>query len=159
MTGLLGGSVTVKCFYPRTNVNRHDRKYWCKESTRQCVTVISSNGYTAQGFADRATITDFPEHGIFIMEISKLVEKDIGFYKCGIGLNDKGLSFKVKLDVSQGNYSLRASYIIIIYIYFFLVIIVFGKSIQREYPRDQGDWHLSTQPRSLCISSAPIAVV
>nr|XP_025034347.1 polymeric immunoglobulin receptor [Pelodiscus sinensis]XP_025034348.1 polymeric immunoglobulin receptor [Pelodiscus sinensis] len=102
VTGLLGGSVTVKCFYPRTNVNRHDRKYWCKESTRQCATVISSNGYIAQDFAGRATITDFPEQGIFIMELSKLGLKDIGFYKCGIGLNDRGLSFEVKLDVSQG---------------------------------------------------------
>uniref|UniRef100_K7F6W0 Polymeric immunoglobulin receptor n=1 Tax=Pelodiscus sinensis TaxID=13735 RepID=K7F6W0_PELSI len=101
VTGLLGGSVTVKCFYPRTNVNRHDRKYWCKESTRQCATVISSNGYIAQDFAGRATITDFPEQGIFIMELSKLGLKDIGFYKCGIGLNDRGLSFEVKLDVSQ----------------------------------------------------------
>ncbi|CAM5170407.1 unnamed protein product [Eretmochelys imbricata] len=102
VTGLQGGSVTVKCFYPRTSVNRHDRKYWCKESTRQCVTVISSSGYTAQDFTGRATITDFPEQGIFTIEISKLAEKDISFYKCGIGLNDKGLSFRVKLDVSKG---------------------------------------------------------
>ncbi|EMP30813.1 Polymeric immunoglobulin receptor, partial [Chelonia mydas] len=102
VTGLQGGSVTVKCFYPRTSVNRHDRKYWCKESTRQCVTVISSSGYTAQDFTGRATITDFPEQGIFTIEISKLVEKDISFYKCGIGLNDRGLSFRVKLDVSKG---------------------------------------------------------
>ncbi|XP_023965107.2 polymeric immunoglobulin receptor isoform X2 [Chrysemys picta bellii] len=102
VTGLLEGSVTVKCFYPRTSVNRHDRKYWCKESTRQCVTVISSSGYTAQDFAGRATITDFPEQGIFTIEISKLVEKDIGFYKCGIGLVNRGLSFRVKLDVSKG---------------------------------------------------------
>ncbi|TFK00493.1 spectrin beta chain, non-erythrocytic 4 [Platysternon megacephalum] len=102
VTGLLGGSVTVKCFYPRTSVNRHDRKYWCKESTRQCVTVISSSGYTAQDFAGRATITDFPEQGIFTIVISKLVEKDTSFYKCGIGLNDRGLSFRVKLDVSKG---------------------------------------------------------
>uniref|UniRef100_K7F6V9 Polymeric immunoglobulin receptor n=1 Tax=Pelodiscus sinensis TaxID=13735 RepID=K7F6V9_PELSI len=113
VTGLLGGSVTVKCFYPRTNVNRHDRKYWCKESTRQCATVISSNGYIAQDFAGRATITDFPEQGIFIMELSKLGLKDIGFYKCGIGLNDRGLSFEVKLDVSQGSYHLGASYLIV----------------------------------------------
>ncbi|KAG6935518.1 polymeric immunoglobulin receptor [Chelydra serpentina] len=102
VTGLLGGSVTVKCFYPRSSVNRHDRKYWCKESTRHCATVISSNSYIAQDFAGRATITDFPEQGIFTIEISKLVESDISFYKCGIGLNDKGLSFRVKLDVSMG---------------------------------------------------------
>uniref|UniRef100_A0A8C8VLQ3 Polymeric immunoglobulin receptor n=1 Tax=Pelusios castaneus TaxID=367368 RepID=A0A8C8VLQ3_9SAUR len=103
VTGLEGGSVTVKCFYPRSNVNRHDRKYWCKESTRQCATVISSNGYTAQDFVGRATITDYPEEGIFIVKISKLGGKDAGFYKCGIGLNERGLSFKVKLDVSQGS--------------------------------------------------------
>ncbi|XP_062975498.1 polymeric immunoglobulin receptor [Elgaria multicarinata webbii] len=99
--GLLEGSVTVKCFYPRTSVNRHSRKYWCKESTRQCSTIISSNGFVARGYEGRASITDFPENGIFIIEIAKLSRRDIGGYKCGIGLNDQGLSFRVKLDVTE----------------------------------------------------------
>ncbi|XP_074833600.1 polymeric immunoglobulin receptor isoform X2 [Carettochelys insculpta] len=102
VTGLVGGSVTVKCFYPRTSVNRHDRKYLCKESARQCATIVSSTGYTGPDFTGRVNITDFPEQGIFTMQISKLELKDISFYKCGIGLNDRGLSFKVKLDVSKG---------------------------------------------------------
>lgn len=102
VTGLLGGSVTVKCFYPQTNVNRHSRKYWCKESTRQCSTIVSSNGFVAKDFAGRATMTDFPENGIFIIEISELQGRDMGPYKCGIGFNNKGLSFKVQLDVPKG---------------------------------------------------------
>ncbi|XP_066480758.1 polymeric immunoglobulin receptor [Tiliqua scincoides] len=101
VTGLLGGSVTVKCFYPQTSVNRHSRKYWCRESTRQCSTIVSSNGFVAKDFTGRATLTDFPENGIFIIEISELQGRDMGPYKCGIGFNDKGLSFRVNLDVSQ----------------------------------------------------------
>ncbi|XP_061486341.1 polymeric immunoglobulin receptor [Rhineura floridana] len=101
VTGLLGGSITVKCFYPRSNVNRHSRKYWCKESTRRCSTLISTSGYVAPEFTNRASITDFPENGIFIIEISELGRRDMGQYKCGIGLNDKGLSFRVQLDVSE----------------------------------------------------------
>ncbi|XP_020666336.3 polymeric immunoglobulin receptor [Pogona vitticeps] len=103
VTGLLGGSVTVKCFYPRTSVNRHSRKYWCKESTRQCSTIISSNGFVALDYQGRASITDFPENGIFIIEIAGLKRRDMGPYKCGIGFNDRGLSFRVKLDVSEGS--------------------------------------------------------
>ncbi|XP_028590220.2 polymeric immunoglobulin receptor [Podarcis muralis] len=100
VTGLLGGSVTVKCFYPPTSVNRHSRKYWCKESTRQCSTIISSNGYVSREFKGRALITDFPENGIFTILISELRRGDMGMYKCGVSLNDNGLSFRVKLDVS-----------------------------------------------------------
>ncbi|XP_077190931.1 polymeric immunoglobulin receptor-like [Paroedura picta] len=100
VTGLLHGSVTVKCFYPATRVNRHDRKYWCKQSTRQCSTIVSSNGYISRDYEGRATITDFPDYGLFTVEISGLRRNDIGSYKCGIGINDK-LFFKVKLDVSQ----------------------------------------------------------
>lgn len=104
VTGLLGGSVTVKCFYPQTSVNRHDRKYWCKESTRQCATIISSSGFVAPEHVGRILLTDFPENGMFTIEMSELKNKDMGSYKCGIGLNSKGLSFKVKLDVSDGKY-------------------------------------------------------
>ncbi|XP_070601661.1 polymeric immunoglobulin receptor isoform X2 [Erythrolamprus reginae] len=38
---------------------------------------------------------------MFIIEISDLRFKDAGLYRCGIGLNDYGLSFKVKLEVTQ----------------------------------------------------------
>lgn len=101
ITGLVEGSVSIKCFYPPTSVNIHSRKYWCKESTRHCYTFISSNGFVLKDYKDRASITDFPENGMFIIEISGLRFKDMGLYRCGIGLNDYGLSFKVKLEVTQ----------------------------------------------------------
>lgn len=101
VTGLLHGSVTVKCFYPATSVNRHDRKYWCKESTRRCSTIVSSNGYLSREYEGRAMITDFPDYGLFTIEISGLRISDMGSYKCGVGINDK-LFFRVKLDVSVG---------------------------------------------------------
>lgn len=101
ITGLVEGSVSVKCFYPSTSVNIHSRKYWCKESTRHCYTFISSNGFVLKDYKDRASITDFPEYGMFIIKISNLRFKDVGLYRCGIGLNDYGLSFRVKLEVTQ----------------------------------------------------------
>lgn len=102
VTGLLGGSVTVKCFYPRTSVNQHSRKYWCKESTYLCSTIISSTGFVLRDYEGRASLTDFPDIGIFIIEIAGLKRRDMGPYKCGIGFNDKGLSFRVNIDVSEG---------------------------------------------------------
>ncbi|XP_062450800.1 polymeric immunoglobulin receptor [Rhea pennata] len=102
VNGLLDGSVTVKCFYPQTKVNRHDRKYWCRESMRSCQTIISSNGYTAAGYQGRASITDYPEQGIFLINISRLALGDRGTYRCGLGLNGRSLSFQVKVDVSEG---------------------------------------------------------
>lgn len=105
--GLIDGSVTVKCFYPPTKVNRHDRKYWCRESSRSCVTVVSSNGYTSSSYQGRASISDYPEQGVMVVNISQLALSDRGTYQCGIGLNGRGLSYKVSLDISEGNYILK----------------------------------------------------
>ncbi|KGL81240.1 Polymeric immunoglobulin receptor, partial [Tinamus guttatus] len=100
--GLLDGSVSVKCFYPQTTVNKHDRKYWCREATRSCQTIISSNGYVAASYEGRVSITDFPEQGVFLVNVSGLSLADGGSYRCGLGLNNKALSFQVKLDISEG---------------------------------------------------------
>ncbi|XP_025891907.1 polymeric immunoglobulin receptor [Nothoprocta perdicaria] len=102
VSGLLDGSVTVKCFYPQTTVNKHDRKYWCREATRSCHTVVSSNGYVAPGYQGRVAITDFPDQGVFLVNVSGLGLADRGSYHCGLGLNNRALSFQVKLDVSEG---------------------------------------------------------
>ncbi|NXF30115.1 PIGR protein, partial [Nyctibius bracteatus] len=100
--GLLNGSITVKCFYPPTRVNRHDRKYWCKESFTGCTTVVSTSGYTASGYRGRVSITDYPEAKNFQINISALTMADAGTYQCGVGINGRGLSHRVSLDVSKG---------------------------------------------------------
>ncbi|NXV94280.1 PIGR protein, partial [Calonectris borealis] len=100
--GLLNGSVTVKCFYPPTRVNRHDRKYWCKESATGCMTIVSTNGYTSPGYKGRASITDYPQAESFQITLSELTMADAGTYRCGVGINARGLSHKVNLDVSEG---------------------------------------------------------
>ncbi|XP_010578154.1 PREDICTED: polymeric immunoglobulin receptor-like [Haliaeetus leucocephalus] len=100
--GLLNGSVTVKCFYPPTSVNRHDRKYWCRESATGCMTVVSTSGYTAPGYKGRASITDDPQAESFQIHISELTMADAGTYQCGVGINSRGLCHKVSLDVSKG---------------------------------------------------------
>ncbi|XP_005143290.2 polymeric immunoglobulin receptor [Melopsittacus undulatus] len=102
--GLLNGSVTVTCFYPPTRVNRHDRKYWCKETVRGCFTVTSTTGYTAPHYQGRASITDNPQEENFQISFSKLTMEDTGTYQCGIGVNNRRLSHKVNLDVSQDSH-------------------------------------------------------
>ncbi|NXV39826.1 PIGR protein, partial [Rissa tridactyla] len=100
--GLLKGSVTVKCFYPPTSVNRHDRKYWCKESATGCTTIVSTNGFTAPGYQGRVSITDYPLAKNFQINMTGLTEAEEGTYQCGVGINGRGLSHKVSLDVSEG---------------------------------------------------------
>ncbi|NXH27230.1 PIGR protein, partial [Myiagra hebetior] len=98
--GVLGSSATVKCFYPPTAVNRHDRKYWCKESGPRCVTVVAT-GFVAPGYEDRVTLTDHPEAENFQINISALGLGDAGSYQCGVGVNGRGLSHRVTLAVAE----------------------------------------------------------
>ncbi|NWU07723.1 PIGR protein, partial [Cephalopterus ornatus] len=99
--GVVGRSTVVKCFYPPTSVNKHDRKYWCRQSGRGCVTVASTSGFVATGFKDRISLTDYPEAENFQINISSLALTDAGTYQCGVGGNGRGLSYTVTLTVSQ----------------------------------------------------------
>ncbi|NWW61297.1 PIGR protein, partial [Ifrita kowaldi] len=98
--GVLGGSVTVKCFYPPTAVNRRDRKYWCKESGPRCATMVSTE-FVAASYQGRASLTDHPAAENFQINISALGPDDAGSYQCGVGVNGRGLSHRVVLTVAE----------------------------------------------------------
>lgn len=98
-----GSLVSIKCYYPATSVNRHTRKYWCRQgSTGSCNTLISSEGYISKEYLGRANLTNLPAEGAFVVNISQLSGDDSGHYKCGLGINNRGLSFDVNLEVSHG---------------------------------------------------------
>ncbi|XP_008563367.1 PREDICTED: polymeric immunoglobulin receptor-like, partial [Galeopterus variegatus] len=97
-----GDSVSIQCFYPPSSVNRHTRKYWCRQgASGHCTTLISSVGYVSKDYVGRANLTNFPESGTFVVNIAQLTRNDSGRYKCGLGINTRGLSFDVSLEVSQ----------------------------------------------------------
>ncbi|XP_056367115.1 polymeric immunoglobulin receptor isoform X2 [Oenanthe melanoleuca] len=98
--GVLGGSVTVKCFYPPTPVNRHDRKYWCRQLGARCSTVLSSD-YVSPGYQGRVALSDHPEAENFQINISQLELGDAGTFQCGVGVNGRGLSHRVTLSVAE----------------------------------------------------------
>ncbi|XP_010588572.2 polymeric immunoglobulin receptor [Loxodonta africana] len=98
-----GNSVSIKCYYPATSVNRHARKYWCRQNNRgSCNTLISSGGFVSKDYTDRANLTNFPEDNLFVVDIKHLIQNDTGKYKCGLGINNRGLSFDVSLEVNKG---------------------------------------------------------
>ncbi|XP_036200649.1 polymeric immunoglobulin receptor [Myotis myotis] len=97
-----GSSVSIKCFYPATSVNRHSRKYWCKQGARGRCTTLISDSYFSKDYEGRANITDFPERNMFVVDIGHLTKNDTGHYKCGLGIINQGLYFDVNLEVIQG---------------------------------------------------------
>ncbi|XP_027551231.1 polymeric immunoglobulin receptor isoform X2 [Neopelma chrysocephalum] len=134
--GVVGGSVTVKCFYPPTSVNKHDRKYWCRQSGRSCGTVTSTGGYVSSGFKGRISLTDYPEAENFQINISSLALTDAGTYQCGVGDNGRGLSYKVTLSVSQDPPVPEAAELFYVKLYStWTVVCSFGKeySTWRKY--------------------------
>ncbi|XP_066059845.1 polymeric immunoglobulin receptor-like [Chamaea fasciata] len=98
--GVLGGSATVKCFYPPTPVNRHDRKYWCRLQGSRCVTVVSSD-YVAPAYQGRISLSDHPEAENFQINISALGLEDAGTFQCGVGVNGRGLSHTVTVRIVE----------------------------------------------------------
>lgn len=102
VSSVVGNSVSVTCYYPATSVNRHSRKYWCRQgASGLCTTLISSNGYISKEYAGRAKLINFPENSTFMVNIAELTQNDTGSYKCGLGTSNRGLFFDVSLEVSQ----------------------------------------------------------
>lgn len=110
ITVLEGSPVSIKCFYPNSSVNRHSRKFWCQpDKTGRCMTLISTD-FISAAYKGKAKLTDFPEENSFVVEINKVNQDDTGSYKCGVGVNDRGLDFTVSLHVNKGKQpALRAS--------------------------------------------------
>ncbi|KAM9613224.1 polymeric immunoglobulin receptor isoform 2-T3 [Trichechus inunguis] len=97
-----GNSVSIKCYYPDNSVNRHSRKYWCRqEAAGHCITLLSSGGFTSKNYTNRANLTNFPEDHVFVVNIIRVFQNDTGKYKCGLGVNNRGLSFDVSLEVNK----------------------------------------------------------
>ncbi|XP_020858607.1 high affinity immunoglobulin alpha and immunoglobulin mu Fc receptor isoform X2 [Phascolarctos cinereus] len=107
VAGDLGGTVTIKCHYAPTTVNKHERKYWCRLywPQRICHTVISTNFFISQSYQGRVTLTDFPNRGMFVVTLTQLASEDAGHYRCGIGRSTDMLFFSMNLTVSTANHS------------------------------------------------------
>ncbi|XP_045154048.1 polymeric immunoglobulin receptor [Echinops telfairi] len=103
VTRMEGSSASIQCYYPNTSVNRHSRKYWCRQEPKgACITLISSGAFVSKQYMGRANLTNFPEENRFVVDIRDLTQSDSGRYKCGVGVNNRGLSFDVTLEVSKG---------------------------------------------------------
>ncbi|XP_078500680.1 polymeric immunoglobulin receptor-like isoform X2 [Lissotriton helveticus] len=104
ITGLVNGSITIRCYYPTvTKANKYDRKFWCKltPNNRECYTVVSSSGFIHKKYKGRASISDSPENNYFNIEMSQLEMADAGYFRCGIGITHGGLFATVNVAVSD----------------------------------------------------------
>ncbi|EDM09844.1 rCG46458 [Rattus norvegicus] len=104
VSGETGGTVTIRCHYAPTSVNRHQRKYWCRLGPPLwiCYTVVSTNQYTHHDYRGRVALTDVPQSGLFMVRLLQLSLGDTGLYRCGIGDRNDMLFFSVNLTVSAG---------------------------------------------------------
>lgn len=110
LTSHVGGSVTILCPYLTTSANKHDRKYWCKESESEyisnCRTLISTTDFIHEDYKTRISMTDIPQKGILLVTMRQLKKNDSGRYRCGIGKNNNiGLYFGMNLNISEGRKS------------------------------------------------------
>ncbi|XP_066111245.1 high affinity immunoglobulin alpha and immunoglobulin mu Fc receptor [Saccopteryx bilineata] len=104
VSGEPGGTVTIRCHYTPSPINRHQRKYWCRLNslTWLCHTIVSTNHYTHIRYSGRVALLDFPHGGLFVVRLSQLSPDDAGSYRCGIGNRNSILFSNIKLTVSAG---------------------------------------------------------
>ncbi|XP_026571372.1 high affinity immunoglobulin alpha and immunoglobulin mu Fc receptor, partial [Pseudonaja textilis] len=101
----VGGSVTIKCYYAPTSVNRHDRKFLCKELPhKSCQTIISSRAFIDQNYKERVSMYNNPQQGILQVTIRELKKTDSSYYRCGIGKIYNGLYARVNLTILEDRY-------------------------------------------------------
>uniref|UniRef100_A0A8C5MZ44 Polymeric immunoglobulin receptor n=1 Tax=Leptobrachium leishanense TaxID=445787 RepID=A0A8C5MZ44_9ANUR len=99
VTGVVGSSVNISCYYSAISANIHGRKFWCKVSKGECNTIISTTGFIAKSHYNR---TDLElSTGSFMMQMTKLQHEDAGLYRCGIGQNNNLFYYPIHLTVSE----------------------------------------------------------
>nr|XP_025034353.1 fas apoptotic inhibitory molecule 3 [Pelodiscus sinensis] len=101
MTGEVGKSITIIC--PVEDMS--ERKFWCREITKACVTMISTSPYIDETYKDRISISERPQERLFQVTIRRLEEEDAGLYACGTGYHndrDSGKTLQVELNVFNG---------------------------------------------------------
>ncbi|XP_058613985.1 polymeric immunoglobulin receptor-like 4.2 [Onychostoma macrolepis] len=100
-------SITIPCLYD--NQYKSNSKYWCKGFFWRSCQITAHSKTTG-----RWTITDYPAHNIFTVELNKLTSSDSGYYWCAVEIgthanpdNKKYLYVTVKSapDVSVVNSS------------------------------------------------------
>ncbi|XP_069612376.1 uncharacterized protein [Ranitomeya imitator] len=100
ITGALGGSVIVSCYYNPIPANIHGRKFWCKMVRKACITIISTN-YIAPGYANGTHLQNYRDH--FKINMLNLQPKDSGLYQCGIGNDNSRFFYPINVKVSEGD--------------------------------------------------------
>ncbi|XP_072566627.1 polymeric immunoglobulin receptor-like isoform X2 [Paramormyrops kingsleyae] len=104
LTGEIGGSVTIPCFYGQKHKNAV--KSWCKvDSLGSCSPETRSDSQLAM---NRVSITDDPQNLVFIVTMMNLQQSDSGHYWCAVGggqgrsedSSDR-LTFTVRVEVKD----------------------------------------------------------
>ncbi|XP_019402433.1 PREDICTED: polymeric immunoglobulin receptor-like isoform X2 [Crocodylus porosus] len=82
LSGVVGGSVSATCRYDPQK--EYEMKYWCKWEKAQCSPVVDTHGFVDDAFKGRTRIvSDNQKKGTYTIVMSRLREKDEGWYWCG----------------------------------------------------------------------------
>ncbi|KAG8589280.1 hypothetical protein GDO81_006330 [Engystomops pustulosus] len=100
VTGAIGGSVIIPCYFNPISANIHGRKFWCKMTRQNCITIISTNNYIAQNYINRTNLVI--DRNYFQINMTNLQRWENGIYRCGIGNNNNLNYYNVNLTISGG---------------------------------------------------------
>ncbi|XP_059806134.1 Fc receptor-like protein 5 isoform X2 [Hypanus sabinus] len=95
--GVVGRTVTINCHY--APMYRSHTKYFCHMWSRQCTSLVTTNGTNEQ--YGSTTIRDNTFQGIFTVTMEHLFSNDKGIYRCGITTSGNHPVFDVHLQVSD----------------------------------------------------------
>lgn len=101
LSGVVGGSVSATCRYdPQKD---YETKYWCKWEKAECRLVVDTHGFVDDAFKGRTRIvSDTQKNGTYTIVMSRLREKDEGWYWCGAKDGNTEQTFSVMLYIENG---------------------------------------------------------
>uniref|UniRef100_W5LEN3 Ig-like domain-containing protein n=1 Tax=Astyanax mexicanus TaxID=7994 RepID=W5LEN3_ASTMX len=99
VTGYIGGSVLINCYYTNPNYINHT-KYFCKLDKNQCMEKFLSNKSTSPNPDQKIFFMEETQLKLYSVLIKNISQQDAGTYRCGV--ENRNQFTDVELKVEEG---------------------------------------------------------
>ncbi|KAG9262821.1 hypothetical protein AMEX_G24722 [Astyanax mexicanus] len=97
VTGYIGGSVLINCYYTNPNYINHT-KYFCKLDKNQCMEKFLSNESTSPNPDQKIFFMEETQLKLYSVLIKNISQQDAGTYRCGVENRNQFTDVELKVE-------------------------------------------------------------